>query len=98
MRLGVLMNLLSHPVLMGFVNAAAILITLSQIPPLLGAAPPATGHIVSDAWYVLADAGHAHPGSFLFGACALALLSAFRRYAPKWPGVLITAGTLTAAS
>ena len=40
MRLGVLMNLLSHPVLMGFVNAAAILIALSQIPALLGIPPP----------------------------------------------------------
>src|SRR4051812_32034654 len=46
MRLGVLMNLLSHPVLMGFVNAAAILITLSQIPTLFGATPPVTGHII----------------------------------------------------
>lgn len=98
MRLGVLMNLLSHPVLMGFVNAAAILITLSQIPALIGASPPATGHIISDAWYVLADASHAHTRSILFGVSALVLLIAFRRYAPKWPGVLITAGLLTAAS
>jgi len=36
LRLGVLMNLLSHPVLMGFVNAAAILIGLSQLASLLG--------------------------------------------------------------
>ena len=98
LRLGVLMNLLSHPVLMGFVNAAAILITLSQVPPLFGAAPPATGHIVSDAWYVLADAGRAHGPSLLFGISALALLIAFKRYAPKWPGILVTAATLTAAS
>lgn len=98
LRLGVLMNLLSHPVLMGFVNAAAILISLSQIPPLFGAAPPATGHIVSDAWYVLADAGRTHGASLLFGISALALLIAFKRYAPKWPGVLITAAALTVAS
>lgn len=98
MRLGVLMNLLSHPVLMGFVNAAAILITLSQVPALLGAVPPATGHIISDAWFVLANAARAHGPSFLFGVAALALLIAFRRYAPRWPGVLITAATLTAAS
>lgn len=98
LRLGVLMNLLSHPVLMGFVNAAAILITLSQVPPLFGAAPPATGHIVSDAWYVLANAGHAHGLSLLFGVLALALLIAFKRYAPKWPGILVTAAALTAAS
>jgi SulP family sulfate permease len=98
LRLGVLMNLLSHPVLMGFVNAAAILITLSQVPALFGAAPPATGHIVSDAWHVLTGAGRAHGTSLLFGISALALLIAFRRYAPKWPGVLLTAAALTIAS
>jgi SulP family sulfate permease len=98
MRLGVLMNLLSHPVLMGFVNAAAILITLSQLPALVGAAPPATGHIISDAWFVVADAAHIHVLSLVFGLVALAQLIAFRRYAPRWPGVLITAATLTAAS
>ncbi len=97
-RLGVLMNLLSHPVLMGFVNAAAILITLSQIPPLFGAAPPATGHIVSDAWHVLTNASHAHGPSLLFGVAALALLVAFKRYAKAWPGVLLTAAALTVAS
>jgi SulP family sulfate permease len=98
MRLGVLMNLLSHPVLMGFVNAAAILITLSQIPSLLGAAPPVTGHIVSDAWAVLADGGRTHARSALFGLGALALLVGFRRYAPRLPGILVVAGALTAVS
>lgn len=95
MRLGVLMNLLSHPVLMGFVNAAAILITLSQVPTLLGASPPATGHIISDAGYVLADATNAHARSLLFGVGALVLLIGFRRFAPRWPGVLIVAALLT---
>jgi sulfate permease, SulP family len=98
MRLGMLMNLLSHPVLMGFINAAAILITLSQIPALMGAAPPATGHIVSDAGFVLADASHYHVPSLFFGIAALASLLAFRRFAPRWPGVLIVAATFTVLS
>ena len=40
MRLGWLLNLLSVPVLMGFVNAAALIICLTQVPPLLGLAMP----------------------------------------------------------
>ena len=89
MRLGVLMNLLSHPVLMGFVNAAAILITLSQVPALFGVAPPAKGHALMDTWHILVHAAESHGYSVLFGVVAIALLVAFRRYTPRLPGVLI---------
>jgi SulP family sulfate permease len=41
LRLGVLANFLSHPVLSGFTSAAAIIIILSQLPQLLGLALPA---------------------------------------------------------
>jgi len=98
MRLGVLMNLLSHPVLMGFVHAAAILITLSQVPALLGMPPPKTGHALLDIWQVLGHAQQAHAYSIAFGAAAIAALLAFRRFAPRLPGVLITVTLLTAAS
>ena len=98
MRLGVLMNLLSHPVLMGFVNAAAILITLSQIPALLGVSPPKTGHALLDVWQVLGHVRQAHGYSIAFGAIAIAALLAFRRFAPRLPGVLIVVMLLTAAS
>ena len=98
MRLGVLMNLLSHPVLMGFVNAAAILITLSQVPALLGVPPAKSGHALVDIWQVLAHAPQAHGYSIAFGATAIAALFAFRRFAPRLPGVLITVTLLTAVS
>ena len=35
-RMGDLVNLLSHPVITGFVNAAALLIIISQLPAILG--------------------------------------------------------------
>lgn len=98
LRLGVLMNLLSHPVLMGFVNAAAILITLSQLPALSGMASPRTGHALGDVWHVLSHGTQAHLPSLAFGAAAIAALVAFRRFAPRLPGVLITAVVLTLAS
>jgi SulP family sulfate permease len=98
MRLGVLMNLLSHSVLMGFVNAAAILIALSQVPALIGVPPSQSGHALVDIWQVMAHAPQAHGFSILFGAAAIAALLAFRRFAPRLPGVLITVALLTAAS
>ena len=98
LRLGVLMNLLSHPVLMGFVNAAAILIGLSQLASLLGLPAPATGHVLTDAWHTLASMDGSHAPSLAFSACAIGILLAFRRFAPRWPGVLVTVAILTAAS
>ncbi|MGR8952524.1 MAG: SulP family inorganic anion transporter, partial [Gammaproteobacteria bacterium] len=41
LRLGGLVNFISHPVLTGFTSGASILIVLSQLPPLLGLAKPA---------------------------------------------------------
>lgn len=98
LRLGVLMNLLSHPVLMGFVNAAALLIGLSQLASLLGLPAPATGHVLTDAWQTLASMDSSHVPSLAFSACAIGILLAFRRFAPRWPGVLVTVAILTAAS
>ncbi|MEC4747637.1 sulfate permease [Methylomicrobium sp. Wu6] len=40
LRLGGLVNFISHPVLTGFTSGASILIVLSQLPPLLGLAKP----------------------------------------------------------
>jgi SulP family sulfate permease len=98
MRLGVLLNLLSHPVLMGFVNAAAILITLSQIPSLFGMERPESRHALLGAWQVLVALPQAHGYSVAFGAAAIVLLAALARFAPRWPGVLVTVVLLTAAS
>lgn len=98
LRLGVLMNLLSNPVLMGFVNAAAILIALSQIPAMVGLPPPGTGHALVDAWSMLSHAPHAHAPSAAFAAAALGALIAFRRFAPALPGVLLSVAALTTAS
>jgi len=98
MRLGVLMNLLSHPVLMGFVNAAAILITMSQVPALFGVPPPKLGHALADTWHVLSHIHVSHGHSVAFSGTALGLLILFRRFAPRFPGVLITVALLTTAS
>jgi SulP family sulfate permease len=42
-RLGALANLIGHPVLSGFVSAAAIVIVASQLPSLLGVTAPGAG-------------------------------------------------------
>jgi SulP family sulfate permease len=98
LRMGVLLNFLSHPVLMGFINAAALIISLSQLPTLLGISAHQTSHFLVDIWGVLMSAPTLHEMSLGFGATAIGLLLAFKKFAPKLPGVLITVALLTWAS
>lgn len=97
MRLGVFLNLLSHPVLMGFINAAAIIISLSQVPAFLGFSlkQGQSDHFLLAMWSGLRDTPEIHYVSFALGICALAMLLAFRRFLPRIPGVLLTVVALT---
>ncbi|MFA4968463.1 MAG: SulP family inorganic anion transporter [Sulfuritalea sp.] len=97
-RAGVLLNLLSHPVLMGFINAAALIIALSQLPALIGIVVPQTDHFLVDIWHVLTRLDGLHGMSVSFGLLAMGLLYLFRRFAPRLPGVLIMVMALTALS
>jgi SulP family sulfate permease len=98
LRIGVLLNFLSHPVLMGFINAAALIIGLSQLPTLLGIPAKQTEHFLVDIWHVISHVDAMHEMSLAFGLSAVFLLFAFKRFAPKMPGVLITVAFLTWAS
>lgn len=98
MRMGMLLNFLSHPVLMGFINAAAIIIALSQLPALLGVSASQSEHFLVDVVGVLKQAPAMHEVSFAFGVIAIVALVVLKKYAPKWPGVLITVAILTALS
>ncbi|MNR79329.1 putative sulfate transporter [compost metagenome] len=94
-RLGRLSNLVSQPVIIGFINAAALIIMMSQIPALIGV----PDLFVADIVKVLTRVTDA-PGSVLmtsaFGFGTLILLLAFKRFLPRFPGILLVTilGTL----
>jgi SulP family sulfate permease len=95
LRMGVLLNFLSHPVLMGFINAAAIIIGLSQIPTLLGISVKQSEHFLVDIWQVFSHIDTMHEVSVAFGVSAIVMLLLLKKFAPKIPGVLVTVVTLT---
>ncbi len=95
LRIGVLLNFLSNPVLMGFINAAALIIGLSQLPTLLGIPAAQSQHFLLDITRVLLHIDTAHALSLGLGLAAIILLLGFKKYAPKLPGVLITVACLT---
>ena len=97
-KMGVLINFLSYPVLRGFINAAAIIIALSQLPAMLGIKLKNSTHFLSDVLHVIEHAAQAHMPSLAFGVAALTLLALMKKFTPNLPGVLIVVVIATAAS
>ncbi|MFN4148597.1 MAG: SulP family inorganic anion transporter, partial [Rhodocyclaceae bacterium] len=97
-KLGVVVNFLSHPVIVGFTNAAAIIIGLSQLNKLFGVPMGRSESFLADIWDVLQLLPDTHWPTLAMGLLSLAIIWAFRRFAPKLPGVLIAVAVATAIS
>jgi len=98
LRVGAILNFLSHPVLMGFINAAALIIGLAQFPTLLGIPAPHSQHFMLDILHVIEHINTLHALSLGFGVTAIVMILAFKKIFPKLPGVLITVAILTTVS
>ncbi len=88
-RLGVIVNFLSHPVIVGFTNAAALIIAFSQLSKIFGVSMPRSEHFLVDVWDVIMQVGSTHIPTLLFGVTAFAIMWFFKKKYPKLPGVLI---------
>jgi SulP family sulfate permease len=96
--LGRLLARLPASLMLGFVNAAAVVIVLSQLPAMLGIAAPGGGGVIPALRALWVGVGDAHAATAAFGlASALALL-ALRRVSPRLPGALVVSLAAIAAS
>jgi SulP family sulfate permease len=78
--------------MLGFVNAAALVIVFSQLPALLGV-PAARGSGPIAAFSgLLQNFAQGVPATAAFGVVSLALLLLARRYCPTWPAALFVSG------
>ena len=98
-KLGAIVNLLSSPVIVGFTNAAALIIGLSQLNKVLGVPFPRTDSYLNDLMHVLLQVPQLHWMTLLFAVGAWILIDVLKRYQPKVPGILIAVlvGTLVSA-
>lgn len=97
-KLGVIVNFLSHPVIVGFTNAAAMIIGLSQLNKLIGVPMGRSESFVTDIWGVVKLAGDTHLPTLAMGTAAITIMWAIRRKAPRLPGVLIAVALTTVVS
>lgn len=97
-RLGMLVNLVSSPVMVGFTNAAALIIGMSLLNQILGVPMPRSDAYLADLWAVVAQIPHTHIPTLLFALGAFALILTLNRFAPRLPVLLITVAVATLVS
>ncbi len=97
-RLGVVVSFLSHPVVIGFTNAAAIIIGLSQLNKVFGLPMERSEHFLNDIWHVAQQVPDTHIPTLIMGVFAFAIMWGLKRYFPKIPGVLVAVVMTTVIS
>jgi SulP family sulfate permease len=91
-RLGMLVDLLSIPVIVGFTNAAAFIIATSQLDKIFGVTPSKFESHLLGVVDVLRRVIHESDGStIIISLCAITVMLFLRYYLPRWPDVLIAA-------
>jgi sulfate permease, SulP family len=90
LRLGIIVNFLSHPVVNGFTNAAAIIIATSQLSKLFGVhVDKAEHHYETIIRVCKAATVYSHWPTLAMGMFAFALMFALKRLYPKIPNVFV---------
>jgi len=90
LRLGVVVNFLSHPVVNGFTNAAALIIASSQLSKLFGVYVDKAEHHYETILRVCQAAVHyIHWQTFFMGLLAFGIMYGLKRVSPKIPNVLV---------
>ncbi len=84
LRLGFLVNFLSHPVLVGFTGAAAIVIGFSQVKHVLGISMPQLEHFYQKVLYTAQHLGESNPVTLAIGLGSVVVLVVFKRWVPGW--------------
>jgi MFS superfamily sulfate permease-like transporter len=99
LRLGVLVNFISHPVVLGFTSAAAIIIATSQLDKIFGVHGEKAEHHYQTVWNTAAAAlEQTHVPTLVMAVAAFAIMILVRRLRPRAPNVLIAVVLTTLAS
>ena len=99
LKLGLVVNFLSHPVVNGFTNAAAIIIASSQLSKMFGVYVDKAEHHYETIIRVVESAFHyTHLPTLGMGALAFGIMIVLKRVNPKIPNVLVAVALTTAIS
>lgn len=90
LRLGVIVDFLSHPVIVGFTNAVAIITITSQAWKIFGISYDKWSNYFEWVYNLLSTAiSNTHIETFIFWLTSIFILISLAKFAPKLPRVLI---------
>jgi SulP family sulfate permease len=99
LRLGLVVNFLSHPVVNGFTNAAAFIIASSQLSKIFGVYVDKAEHHYETIFRVIdAAMSNTHWPTLLIGALAFGIMYGLKRFDPRIPYVLVAVVVTTLLS
>ena len=99
MRLGLVVNFLSHPVVNGFTNAGAIIIATSQLSKLFGVYVDKAEHHYQTIFNVIISAfDYTHWPTLALAILAFAIMFGLKKLNPKIPYVLVAVVVTTVIS
>ena len=99
LRLGLVVNFLSHPVVNGFTNAGAIIIATSQLEKMFGVYVDGKEHHYETIIEVCKSAvNFTHWPTLIIGIFAFVLMFVLKKVAPKIPNVLVAVALTTVIS
>ncbi|MEU1406748.1 sulfate permease [Streptomyces sp. NPDC005728] len=96
LRLGFLADLLSRPVLIGYLAGVALIMAVDQLPRLTGVGTDSS-EFFPQLWSFFTHLSQVHAATLALSATALAFLVATARFVPALPGPLIAVVLGTAA-
>ncbi len=99
LKLGLVVNFISHPVVNGFSNAAALIIATSQLPKLFGIHIEKATHHYEMVYRVFITAAHyTHWPTLFMGVLAFVIMFGLKRLSPRLPNVLAAVAITTVLS
>ncbi len=99
LRLGLIVNFLSHPVVNGFTNAAALIIATSQLSKIFGVYVDGAEHHYETVYgVVLAAIRYTHWATLSMAVLAFAIMVGLKKLNPRIPNVLVAVVVTTLIS
>lgn len=99
LRLGLVVNFLSHPVINGFTNAAAIIIATGQLPKLFGITVDNADRHYQTLHQIISEIIHyTHWPTLLMGVLAFLIMATLKKISLKIPNVLVAVALTTLLS
>jgi MFS superfamily sulfate permease-like transporter len=99
LKLGLVVNFISHPVVNGFTNAAALIIASSQLPNLFGVYVDKAPHHYETIFRILkAVWNYTHWSTLFMAVLAFVIMYGLKRLAPRIPNVIVAVVITTVLS